>query len=75
MSERLLKIAAEADPMETPFLNREAAEIFGRQLQAALAQNSPEDRSTKLVGPRFRYALELLNSGESEKAIAQFRLL
>ncbi len=29
----------------------------------------------KLVGPRFRYALELLNSGESEKAIAQFRLL
>ena len=75
MSERLLKIAAEADPMETLFLNREAAEIFGRQLQAALAQNSPEDRSTKLVGPRFRYALELLNSGESEKAIAQFRLL
>lgn len=51
MSERLLKIATEADPMATPFLNREAAEIFGRQLQAALAQNSPQDPPMKLVGP------------------------
>src|SRR5688572_14003868 len=36
MAERLQKLARECDPLATPFLNREAAEIFRTQLHNAL---------------------------------------
>ena len=73
MAQRLQKVAAECDPMATAFMNREAAEIFGRQLQDAIAHPGTNDTPSRLVGLRFKYGLELLNSGESEKAIDQFR--
>ena len=50
MAERLQKVAAECDPLVTPFLNREAAEIFGRQLQDAIERPGPDDRPSRLVG-------------------------
>src|SRR5262245_63575902 len=75
MAERLQKVAADCDPLLTPFMNREAAEIFGRQLQDAIAHPGTNSTAPRLVGLRFKYGLELLNSGESEKAIDQFRLL
>jgi len=75
MADRLQKLAAECDPLLTPFLNREAADIFGRQLQEAIERPGPEDTPSKLVGLRFKYAYELLNSGESLRATEQFKLL
>ncbi len=75
MGARLQKIASECDPLLTPFLNREAAEIFGRQLQDAIERPRAEDTPLRLVGLRFKYAYELLNSGESERATEQFQRL
>jgi len=75
MAERLQKIAREADPLETPFLNTEVVEVFERQLKEALEKQGTEFGPSKLVAPRYRYALELLNSGRSEKAIEQFQLV
>jgi hypothetical protein len=75
MAERLEKIAAEADPLQNPFLNRRAAAIFERQLQDAMAKSDPSVTPSQLVGMRYKIALELLNGGESAKAVEQFTQL
>ena len=75
MAERLEKIAREADPLQNPFLNHGAAEIFGRQLKEALDNPSPTNTPARLVGMRYKYALELLNAGESANAVEQFTQL
>ena len=73
MAERLEKIATEADPMAHPFLNKRAAEIFRQQLENALRNPASTDRA--LVSLRYKYAYELLNGGESAKAVEQFTAL
>jgi hypothetical protein len=73
MAERLEKITRELDPMKNPFLNSARAERLQAQLQPLLA--SPPDGRT--VSQRFnvqtKYATELLNSGEPEKAIQNLK--
>src|SRR5688572_11090489 len=75
MAERLEKIAAEADPMENPFLNRRAAELFRVQLEQALTNRTQAAPPSSVVGMHFKYAYELLNAGESAKAVDQFTAL
>jgi hypothetical protein len=75
MAERLERIAVEADPMQNPFLNRRAAEIFGVQLERALTNRAPPTPPTSLVGLHYKYAYELLNSGQSARAVEQFTAL
>lgn len=75
MAERLEKIAAEADPMQNPFLNRRAAAIFRDQFEKALTNRSPATAPASLVGLHYKYAHELLNAGESARAVEQFTVL
>lgn len=75
MAALLQKLAGEHDPLAVQFLNREAAGIYRLQLQEAIDHPAPDDKPSKVVGLRFKYGLELLNSGESEKAAEQFRIL
>jgi len=72
MAERLEQIAREADPLQNPFLNRRAAEIFGGELREALAKPGAASAPAKMVGLHYKCAYELLNAGESEKAVQQF---
>ncbi|MBM3839463.1 MAG: CRTAC1 family protein [Verrucomicrobia bacterium] len=75
MAERLERLAQEADPLQNPFLNRRAAEIFGKQLKDALAEPLTRENIPKIVGLRYKFAHELLHAGESEQAVAQFSQL
>src|SRR5437773_4209906 len=75
MAERLEKIASEADPMQNPFLNRGAAEIFGIQFEKALTNQAQPLSPASLVGLHYKYAYELLNAGESARAVGQFTAL
>src|SRR5688572_12260008 len=75
MAERLEKIATEADPMQNPFLNRRAAEIFRQQFEKALTNSAPPTPPESLVGLHFKYAYELLHAGESARAVEQFTAL
>ena len=75
MAERLEKIAAEADPMQNPFLNRRASEIFRQQFEGALTNSAQPTPPERLVGLHFKYAYELLHAGESARAVEQFTAL
>src|SRR5262249_37737672 len=75
MAERLEKIASEADPMQNPFLNRGAAEIFRVQFEKARAHRAEPLPPATLVGLHYKYAYELLNSGASARAVEQFTAL
>jgi hypothetical protein len=75
MAERLEKIATEADPMQNPFLNRRAAELFRAQFEQAFTNRAQVTPPSALVGMHFKYAYELLNAGESAKAVEQFTAL
>lgn len=75
MAERLERIAREADPMKNPFLlNRRAAAVFGRQLRELLS-GPGSTNSAAVTSLRFRYALELLNGGDTRQAIQEFETL
>lgn len=74
MAERLDRIAREADPLRNPFLNRRAAEIFEAQL-AELVRGPGAANPTAVVSARFKHGYELLNSGNTEQALTQFRTL
>jgi hypothetical protein len=76
MAERLRKIADEADPLQNPFLNQRAAEIFRSQLEQLLQQKG-ENAPTpgQLAAARYKYAYELLHAGESAAAVREFETL
>ena len=76
MAERLEKIALEADPLQNPFLNHRAAEIFRQQLEELL-QRKGENTPTpgQIAAARYKYAYELLHAGESAAAVREFETL
>src|SRR5438093_13050664 len=76
MAERLEKIAQEADPLQNPFLNHRAAEIFRKQLEELL-QRKGENTPTpgQIAAARYKYAYELLHEGESAAAVRDFESL
>ncbi|MCF7763547.1 MAG: FG-GAP-like repeat-containing protein [Verrucomicrobia bacterium] len=73
MADRLRQIVLQSDPMQNPFLNRRAAEMFEGQLRLALEQ--PDADPARFVGLRYRLAHELLHAGRSREAIEQFEAL
>jgi hypothetical protein len=73
MAERLEGLRRSADPLKNPFLNRDAARLFGDQLRALLGQKR---RSvSQAITLYFKYAYELLHAGENRAAIQQFDAL
>lgn len=76
MAEHLKKIADEADPLQNPFLNHRAAEIFRQQLAHLLAQKGEGAPSPgHIAAARYKYAYELLHAGESAAAVQEFEAL
>ena len=60
MAERLEGLRRSADPLKNPFLNRDAARLFGDQLRALLRQKR---RSvSQAISLYFKYGYELLLS-------------
>jgi hypothetical protein len=68
MAERLDRIARTADISQHKFMNAERAEYFREQGQRAT-------NVADVVNYKSQYAMELLNSGQSEKALAEFNRL
>lgn len=76
MAERLKKIAEEADPLQNPFLNHRAAEIFRQQLERILEQKGDQAPTPgQIAAARYKYAHELLHAGESAAAVQEFEAL
>lgn len=75
MGARLERLVRQADPLQNPFLNRAAAAVFKADLERFLSQPRTEAEDSKEIGLRFRYGLELLNSGETARAIEQFEII
>lgn len=74
MAARLEQLAREANPLKNPFLNRRASQLFGQQLAELLA-SSPTNRAPAVTSLRYRYALELLNAGETRPSLREFEAL
>lgn len=76
MAERLKQFADVADPLENPFLNHRAAEIFRQRLDQLLQQKG-ENAATpgQIAAARYKFAYELLHAGESEAAVKEFEVL
>ena len=75
MAERLEKIARESNPLNNLYMNRERAELFGKQLSDALAApDTPDtpDKGGKVLELDSKYATELLLAGRSWEAIQEF---
>ncbi len=68
MAERLKLVADTADPAELPFLNKQRAEMFGRELDGVT-----DPRLLLVTLPS--YASELVYSGQSEEGIKQLQRL
>lgn len=75
MALRLQKIAAESDPIQNPFLNSRAAEIYRKQLEESVAKGISNETAPGIVTLMFQYASQLLNAGQSAKSVEQFEEL
>jgi len=77
MAERLEAItrASEQEPMKNQFLNHLRAKQAEAQLGPLLTQPVTAENATHRFSLQVRYATELLNSGESEKALSTLREL
>jgi hypothetical protein len=65
MAERLDKIIAAMDPIETPYLNRQRAEIYRAELRPGLS-------SAEEIDLRMNLGTELLRAGASEDASKEY---
>ena len=75
MAERLEKIARESNPLNNLYLNRERAELFGRQLEQTLALPDSPDKGARVLELASKHATELLLAGSSWEAIEEFTRL
>ncbi len=75
MGERLRKIAAQSNPGNNLYMNRERAELFGRELNEALGMPESPDKGAKVLDLASRHATELLLAGQSREAIEEFTRL
>src|SRR6266511_3981569 len=75
MGERLRKIAAQSNPGNNLYMNRERAELFGRELNDALGMPESPDKGAKVLDLASRHATELLLAGQSREAIEEFTRL
>src|SRR5438445_8648405 len=75
MAGRLQKISAQSNPRNNLYLNRERADLFGKELNQLLATPDSLDKGTKVLDLDSRYATELLLAGKSWEAIEEFTRL
>src|SRR5438552_8224448 len=75
MAERLEKIARESNPLNNLYMNRERAELFGRQLEQTLALPDSPDKGARVLELASKHATELLLAGSSWEAIEEFTRL
>ena len=75
MAERLQKISAQGNPRNNLYLNRERADLFGKELNQLLATPDSPDKGTKVLDLASKYATELLLTGKSWEAIEEFTRL
>ena len=75
MAERLQKITEQSNPRENLYLNRERADLFGKELKQVLAAPDSPDKGAKVLELDSKYATELLLSGKSWEAIQEFTML
>jgi hypothetical protein len=66
MVERLEQVAANSEPANNPFLNRQRAELLRNKLSTPMPPKAEVDT-------RMEMALECLRAGETETALAEFR--
>ncbi|PYJ57074.1 MAG: hypothetical protein DME24_20245 [Verrucomicrobia bacterium] len=75
MAERLQKISAQSNLRNNLYLNRERADLFGKELNQLLTTPDSPDKGTKVLDLDSRYATELLLAGKSWEAIEEFTRL
>jgi len=75
MAERLEKLARQANPLNNLYMNGDRAELFGKQLNEALAAPDTPDKGAKVLDLDSRYATELLLAGRSWESIQEFTRL
>src|SRR5881394_3235438 len=75
MAERLEKIDRDSNPLNNLYMNRDRAELFGKQLKDALAMPDTPDKGTKVLELDSKYATELLLAGRSWESIEEFTRL
>src|SRR5881398_1625503 len=75
MAERLEKITAQSNPRNNLYMNRERADLFGKELKQLLATPDSPDKGAKVLDLDSKYATELLLAGKSCEAIQEFTLL
>ena len=75
MAERLQSITGQSNPLNNLYMNRERAELLGKQLNQALAMPDSPDKGSKVLDLDFKYATELLLAGKSWEAIEEFTRL
>ncbi|PYK97288.1 MAG: hypothetical protein DME19_16840, partial [Verrucomicrobia bacterium] len=75
MAERLEKITAQSNPRNNLYMNRERADLFGKELKQLLATPDSPDKGAKVLDLDSKYATELLLAGKSWEAIQEFTLL
>ncbi len=75
MAERLEKLTRESNPLNNLYMNRERAELFGKQLNEALAMPDLPDKGAKVLDLDSKYSTELLLAGKSWEAIQEFTRL
>ncbi|HXI51305.1 MAG TPA: VCBS repeat-containing protein, partial [Candidatus Saccharimonadales bacterium] len=73
MSNLLERITRELDPMKNQFFNEARAKLIGAELQPWLAAPPSGDTISRRFNLQVKYATELLNAGEPEKAIASLQ--
>src|SRR6185503_7262776 len=75
MAERLQSITEQSNPLNNLYMNRERAELFGRELNEALAMPDSPDKGAKVLDLASKRATELLLAGQSWEAIQEFTML
>jgi hypothetical protein len=75
MAERLEQITRQTDPMKNPFFNHARAEKLHAELLPLLTVPPDSESVTRRFNLQMKYATELLNEGEPEKAIQSLKEL
>jgi len=75
MADRLQKITSQSNPTNNLYMNLERADMFGKELNQALAIPDSAEKGAKVLDLASKHATELLLAGKSWEAIEEFSRL